>query len=90
MTSFNSGVRINNFVMKIKITSICILSILLINISSCKIDNVQPETKSGYFILTQLSKDASLEEAVADARLKAGDVDFSLGNLKAIREFYFL
>ena len=75
--------------MKKNIITIHILSLLLILVPSCTMDNVGPEAKSGYFILTQLSKD-NLNSQVADSRIKAGDVDFFLGNLKASREFYFI
>jgi len=69
--------------------TVLFLAILAFNITSCNINVVEQETKSGYFILTPLSKEHP-GNPLAKNGLKAGEVDFFLGHLKASREFYFL
>jgi hypothetical protein len=63
-----------------------VLAILLIVFStaSCKKDDIHSEIRPGYFVLSEVQKDNP------GSRLKSGEADFFLGNLKASREFYFL
>jgi hypothetical protein len=75
--------------MKTNFILISVPLILLMLISSCNMNNVEPEKKAGYFILTRLSEQ-SLNNPVTEATLKAGETDFFLGDLRASREFYFL
>jgi hypothetical protein len=75
--------------MKIFKISLGMLAVILLIVASCNLNNVEPDKKSGYFILTRLSQ-GDFENPVAQTTLKAGESDFNLGDLKASREFYFL
>ncbi len=75
--------------MKTSVSQLGILAMLVLSMASCKMDDLSSGARSGYFILSELKKDV-LANSNGDLRLKSGDLDFSLGTIKASREFYFL
>ena len=75
--------------MKTNVLFLCFLAPLTLSTTSCKKDNFQSEPQPGYFILSELKQDY-LSNLTPDSKLKSSDFDFSLGTIKASREFYFL